>query len=87
MKTLAGNIILYLPEKLPATIQAIIHQNKRWANYEITSDFPLNFTDAKNHAENKKGKSFTIREGEINNGGELIKLETWGGDLRIKKLP
>lgn len=78
LESSSGNIRLYLPEKLPATISAEIRRNSRWNRNDIFSDFPLTGEDT--------GSERTLRKrGDINGGGDDIILETTGGDIYIKK--
>lgn len=87
MKSSGGNITLYLPEKLPATITAVINiRGASWRDYDIYSDFPL--TSKKEADEDKRGRREEIirSEGKINGGGDLIMLETTNGSISIKKL-
>ncbi|MBN1349611.1 hypothetical protein JXJ21_09395 [candidate division KSB1 bacterium] len=84
MKTTAGNLRLYLPENLPATIEASIAQDRGWSDYSIISDFPLSYSEEAN--KEGKTKSWNISRGEINGGGDRISLETQNGDIRILKL-
>jgi len=81
--TSAGTIDLTIPARLPATITAEIHlgDGKRyWDRYDIYSDFPL----AKNKIE-ENGKQIIRSTGEINGGGDPIKLQTSAGDIRIRE--
>lgn len=87
MKSSGGNITLSIPEKLPATITAIITiSGTSWRDYDIYSDFPL--TSTKEADKDKSGrKEEVIRsEGKINGGGDLILLETTNGNITLKKL-
>lgn len=81
MSTGGGDIHLVIPDKLPATIEAEIRYNLRsWEDYEIDSDFPLKIT------KDEDGRHRIIRGvGEINGGGDPIRLKTGGGNIRIKK--
>jgi len=83
IQTGGGDIDLTLPEKIPATIQAEIKYNRRsWEEYEITSDFPLQIT-----TKEEDSRYRIIRAaGDINGGGDLIKMKTGGGNIRIRKL-
>jgi len=83
IKTGGGEIDLTLPEKLPATIEAEIRFRQRtWEDYEITSDFPLKIT-----TEDEDSRYRVIRAtGDINGGGNLIRLKTGGGNIHIRKL-
>jgi len=77
-----GDLELALPAKLPATIFARIEvRHKPLSDFSISSDFPLNLE--------KKGKYGWNRiieaTGDINGGGDRIKLQTVNGNITIKK--
>jgi len=80
MNTGGGNIDLTIPAKLPATIMAEIkYKKKSFEDYEITSDFPLKTT------KKDEGRYTIIRAtGDINGGGDLIKLKSGGGNIHIR---
>jgi DUF4097 and DUF4098 domain-containing protein YvlB len=83
LRTSGGKITLTLPEKLPATITAEIRTsrgNYRMERYDIYSDFPLTKTKP-----DEDGEVVIHSEGDINGGGDPIKLETTSGDIYIKK--
>lgn len=87
MKSSGGNLTLYIPEKLPATITAVINiKGTSWRDYDIYSDFPL--TSKKQTDEDKRGRREEVirSEGKINSGGDVILLETTNGNISIKKL-
>lgn len=87
MKSSGGDLTLYIPEKLPANISAIITiKGSSHRDYDIYSDFPL--TSKKETDEKKRGRSEEVirSEGKINGGGDLIQLETTNGNITIKKL-
>lgn len=84
MKTSAGDLTLYLPEKLPATIQAIIHKKRQWSDYSIKSDFPLTYSEDED--QDREGRYLIRSSGDINGGGDLIQLETSEGNIKIRKL-
>lgn len=87
MKSSGGDLILYIPERLPATITAIINiRGTSWRDYDIYSDFPLT-TEKENDKEKRGRREEIIRsQGKINGGGDLILLETTNGNITIKKL-
>ena len=60
----------------------LISGDEIWEDYEIISDFPLKTTTE------KEGSRYRIirAEGDINGGGDLIKLSSGGGNIYIKKL-
>ncbi len=81
LSTGGGDIELSIPEKLPATIDAKIeYEIRRAREYKIDSDFPLQISEDENF-----GRKTIWGKGEINGGGDLIKLRTGGGDIIIKK--
>ncbi len=87
MKSSGGNITLYIPAKLPATITAVINiRGSSWRDYDIYSDFPL--TSKKQKDKDREGRREEIirSEGKINGGGDQIILETTNGNITIKKL-
>ncbi len=87
MKSSGGNLTLYLPENLPATITATIYiKGASWRDYDIYSDFPL--TSKKEADDDRGGRHEEVirSEGKINGGGDLILLETTNGNISIKKL-
>ncbi len=87
MKSSGGDLTLYIPESLPATITAIIKiSGTSWRDYDIYSDFPL--TSKKDTGQDKRERREEIirSEGKINGGGDLILLETTNGNITIKKL-
>ncbi len=88
LKSSGGNLKLYIPAKLPATIDATIKiSGFSWHDYEISSDFPLT-TETVKDSKSQRGKRVeTIHShGKINGAGDLIKLETSNGNIEIKKL-
>lgn len=87
LQSSGGDITLYLPEKLPATITAILRVDRGvWEDYDIYSDFPLT-KSKENEDKDRKRRGKEIRsEGKINGGGDAILLETINGDIKIKKL-
>ena len=70
-----GNIQLAIPGNMRATIQASVSED-----FEISSDFSLVISTL-----NKFGDKFVEATGKLNGGGELIILETGGGDIRLGK--
>jgi hypothetical protein len=83
-----GEITLYIPEKLPATIRAEIEVTDRWEDYNIYSDFPLTSAQESGSGEGRRFRSrkFIRSEGQINGGGDVIELYTTDGNIHIKKL-
>ena len=87
LKSSGGNLTLFIPEKLPATITAVINiKGSSTRDYDIYSDFPL--TSKKETSDEKRGRREEVisSEGKINGGGDLILLETTNGNISIKKL-
>lgn len=79
LSSAGGSITLHIPEGLAATVSAIIkitRSAKR--DYRVYSDFPLT-TKGENTNKIKA-------QGELNGGGDKIKLSTTNGDIYIKKL-
>lgn len=79
LESVGGSITLHIPESLAATISAslkITRSAKR--DYRIYSDFPLTIKEDSN-------SKITAR-GDINGGGDRIKLRTVNGDIYIKML-
>jgi DUF4097 and DUF4098 domain-containing protein YvlB len=83
LSTSAGDIEVFLPEKLPAKIIAEIRLGKRgwrYERYDIYSDFPIS------RQKLEEGRREIIRgEGEINGGGDEVRLVTSSGNIYIKK--
>lgn len=79
LESSGGSITLYLPKSLAASVSArlkITRSAKR--DYRIYSDFPLTIKEDDNDEITAKG--------EINGGGDKIKLNTVNGDIYIKVL-
>jgi len=90
LRTNGGELVIYIPENLPATIRAEIEISDSWEDYNIYSDFPLTSTEdtrEERRSRRRHRSSRSIRsEGDINGGGDLIELYTVNGDIHIKKL-
>lgn len=81
LETSGGNILVYVPENLPANIDAAVIINKRWnADAGINSDFPIKIV-----REEKGSRLYLYGKGVINGGGDIIKLRTVDGSIRIIK--
>jgi len=83
ISTGGGDIELFIPGKLPATIDAQIrYRTRKSEDYKIDSVFPLKTTTKDD------GRRYRIIQatGDINGGGDPIKLKTGGGNINIKKL-
>ena len=81
LKSSGGDLTLWIPEKLPATIRAEIKLSRSsWGSkdYNIYSDFPLQ--------KEKENGDYIRCQGKINGGGDLINLQTSNGNIRINKL-
>jgi hypothetical protein len=82
LTTGGGDIRLTVPEKLPATISAKIKMHRRnWEEFTISSDFPLQVKTE----DVESGTRLITAKGDINGGGDMINLETGGGNIRILK--
>jgi len=90
LRTAGGELVLYIPENLPATIRAEIEISDRWDDYNIYSDFPLTTTESTGEERKSRRRHHSRKsirsEGDINGGGDLIELYTVNGDIHIKKL-
>lgn len=87
LQSSGGDITLYLPEKLPATITAILRLERgAWQDYDIYSDFPLTKSKESEGRDRKRRGEEIRSEGKINGGGDSILLETTNGNIKIKKL-
>lgn len=88
LRSSGGNLKLYIPAKLPATIDATLKISGFSMNdYNISSDFPLT-TERKKDIKDRRGRRVELinSQGKINGGGDLIKLETSNGNIEIRKL-
>jgi len=84
LETADGDITLFLPSDLRATFDVRLEIRRRsWRDYKIYSDFPITIDDDDN---GWRGRMVLIGKGDINGGGDEIKLRTTNGDIRIKKL-
>ncbi|MCA9744063.1 MAG: DUF4097 family beta strand repeat protein [Deferribacteres bacterium] len=83
LSTSGGDIEVTLPAKMPANILAEIRldgRNRRYERYDIFSDFPL----SKQKVEEDR-YDIIRAEGQINGGGDMVQLETHGGNIYVKK--
>lgn len=80
LKTSGGDIEVYLPANLPATIDAEIVMSRHSSDAVIDSDFPLQIL-----REEKGSRVYLYGRGMINGGGDLIRLRTSEGSIRILK--
>ena len=94
LESSGGEVKVYLPEDLAATIDAKVHLSisRFWGrgDYRVYSEFDLS---GKNNSSRNPtwawvyGRSGHAKVwGDINGGGDLIRIETTNGNIRIKKL-
>jgi len=84
LETAGGDIIVYLPANLSATFDVKLEITRRaWRDFRIYSDFPLSISDDDGGWRSDK---VIIAEGDINGGGDKIRIRTRDGDIRIKKI-
>jgi hypothetical protein len=77
LESSGGSITLYIKASLAGTIDAeLVTRSSR--DYRIYSDFPVTINNADNNKISAKG--------DINGGGDKIKLSTINGDIHIKKI-
>ena len=85
LKTSGGDVTIYLPENLAASIDAEIRlrDNNGWRDddYRIFSDFDIEID-----GEDSGRRGRVTGRGDLNGGGDLIRLNTTNGDIHIKKL-
>lgn len=74
-----GDVQVFIPADLALTVDAAIESA---AGHEIVSDFPL--------VVQGNGEEYSDREirgrGELNGGGEVLRIRTVNGDIEIRKL-
>jgi len=79
LQTSAGDIRVFLPPNLPITIDAAIDMA---AGHKIITDFPLNI-----QGDGQIFASTKLRgEGNLNGGGEILRVRTIAGNIEIRKL-
>ena len=94
LESSGGEVKVYLPEDLAATIDAKVHLSisRFWGrgDYRVYSEFDLS---GKNNSSRNPtwawvyGRSGHAKVwGDINGGGDLIRIETTNGNIKIKKL-
>jgi hypothetical protein len=73
-----GDIVVYLPKDLPVTIDARIQKG---IEHHVIADpaFPLKVS----YADTAAGTRGVHAEGALNGGGELLRLRTVSGDIRV----
>jgi len=81
LKTAGGDVTLIIPPDLPATLDLEIKlQNVGWERYTISSDFPLSIE------QEDRGWTRIIRaRGDINGGGDRIRIRTTNGNITVRK--
>ncbi len=90
LKSSGGSLELVLPKNFKGTVDAVIYiRNARWDEYNIYSDFPLKVVHEDGYSDKKswhrRVEGTIVATGEINGGGNRIKLETSNGDINIRK--
>ena len=79
LETSMGDVFVYLPANAPLTIDAAIETA---AGRRIQSDFPLEIQGA-----NEELVPSTLRgHGNLNGGGEVLKIRTIAGNIEIRKI-
>jgi hypothetical protein len=79
LETSLGDVYVYLPTDLPITIDAAIDTA---AGRQIQSDFPLDIQGNKEEL-----VPSTLRgRGNVNGGGEVLKIRTTAGNIEIRKI-
>ena len=86
LKSSGGELTIRIPEDLSATVEAEIHHERSWfgsdrGDYRIDSDFDLD-----EEVDDGRDRRTIRATGDINGGGNRIRLETSGGDIRIRKV-
>ncbi len=87
LKSSGGNLTLWIPDKLPATVRAEVKitessWGKGFRDYNIESEFQL----TKETNDKGNGGNYILVQGKLNGGGDLINLQTTNGSIYIKKL-
>ncbi|MCR4439262.1 MAG: DUF4097 domain-containing protein [candidate division KSB1 bacterium] len=87
MKTSGGEVTLVIPERLPASVHAVLKITDRATDkYEILSDFALTIKEEQGTEWGRRIAKAIIATGELNGGGDPIEIETTNGNIRLKKL-
>ena len=81
LRSSGGDIVVYIPDNMKADVNAEIRMSNRWEDCEIRSDFPLKIERTE-----KGSKIIITGKGSINGGGDLIKLRTSNGDIKIRRV-
>lgn len=77
LETSFGDVVVYLPDDLPLTIDAEILQS---SGHTIQTDFPLQVT-----ADTGYGPRTVEGRGQLNGGGEVLRIRTTMGNILIRK--
>ena len=93
LKSTGGEVTIYLPEDLGATIDAEVKTSTsgfwRRGDYRVHSDFDLSGNKAESHDRTRARESgragYARVAGDINGGGDLIRIETTNSDVKIRK--
>jgi hypothetical protein len=79
LQTAVGDVKVFLPPDLPLTINAAIQQA---LGHKILSDFPIHV-----QGDEQSFRQRSLRaEGELNGGGQLLRINTMTGNIEIRKL-
>jgi hypothetical protein len=78
LQSSSGDIVVHLPRELPVTIDAVVEQG---GDHRVIVDpaFPLKVT----YDDSSKGEHSVRAEGDLNGGGELLRLRTVAGNIRF----
>jgi hypothetical protein len=78
LQSSSGDIVVHLPRELAVTIDAQVQQG---GDHRVIVDpaFPLKVT----YDDSSKGAHSVRAEGELNGGGELLRLRTVAGNIRF----
>ncbi len=75
----SGDVLVYLPPDLPLTIDAAIDAA---AGHDILTDFPLQIQREKDSFV----QGMLSGHGDLNGGGEVLRIRTVSGNIEIRKL-
>jgi DUF4097 and DUF4098 domain-containing protein YvlB len=79
LATASGDVEVYLPADLPVTIEAVIEEA---TGHKIYTEFPLTI-----EGETSVFREGTVRgRGSLNGGGQVLRIHTVAGDIRILRL-
>ena len=93
LESTSGEVTIYLPEDLAATIDAEVKIGTSgfWkrGDYRVHSDFDLSGNNAESHDRTRArvsgGAGYARVAGDINGGGDLIRIETTNSNIKIRK--